>query len=289
MSRTDDPESNFQRMGRRRRSRRVLRSIADLTPTPEAAAAFEQRTGEPAPEFREPGLQELYDRGIIRTVVRQLKSGKEATVYVAHGKEGSLAVKIYHDIFTRGFRNDAVYRAGRFVGDSRMERAMAHGSRKGLMMRQALWVEHEYQELIELHTAGVRVPRPIAQAGQAIVMEFIGEGDEPAPRLSEAKLTRTEAREAFTQSVGNLAAIVACGCIHGDYSAFNLLWWQESVIVIDLPQLVRIEESADAAALLRRDIDSLCATFERFQIEIDRRKVAREVVGKWGEMMNYEC
>jgi RIO kinase 1 len=263
----------------------VARSLADLTPTAAAAAAFERRTGEPAPEFREPALQELYDRGIITTIVKQLKSGKEATVYVARGDDGPVAVKLYHDIFTRGFRNDSVYRAGRFVGNSRLERAMAQGSRKGLMARQMLWVEHEYQELARLHAGGVRVPRPLAQAGHAIAMEFIGDGVEPAVRLAEAKLTATEAREALGQAVENLAAIVACGCIHGDYSTFNLLWWQGSVVVIDLPQLVHIEESVHAAELLGRDIDSLCTTFGRFHIEIDRRAVARAVVRLEGDAL----
>jgi RIO kinase 1 len=263
----------------------MLRTIADLTPTPEAAAAFERRTGEPAPEFREYGLQEFYDQGLIHTIVRQLKSGKEATVYIAHGDNGPVAVKLYHDIATRSFRNDAVYRAGRFVGDARLERAMAGGSRKGLAARQALWVEHEFRELTTLYAEGVRVPRPFAQVGRAIAMEFIGDGDEPAPRISEAKLSAADARDAFDQSVRNLAAIVACGCIHGDYSTFNLLWWRGEVIVIDLPQLVHVDESDHAAELLRRDIDSLCGTFSRFGIAIDPRAVARTVVGLEGEAL----
>lgn len=285
MARRKDLEGGFERISRRLPRRSVLRTITDLTPSAKAAAAYEQRMGEPAPEFREPGLQEFYDQGIIRTVVRQLKSGKEATVYVAKNDDCSVAVKLYHDISTRGFRNDAIYRSGRFVGDARLERAMAHGSRKGLAARQALWVEHEYGELIELYQAGVNVPRPIAHAGRAIAMEFIGEGDEPAPRLSEIRFNRAEALEAFSQAVENLAAIVAAGRIHGDYSAFNLLWWQERVVVIDLPQLISIEENPNAAELLRRDIDSLCATFSRFGIPIDPRSVARKVVRAEGDAL----
>jgi len=285
MARKKDFEAGFERMTRRRPRRSVLRTITDLTPTAMAAAAFEERTGEPAPEFREQGLQEFYDRGIIRTVVRQLKSGKEATVYVAKNDDRSIAVKLYHDIATRAFRNDAIYRSGRYVGDARLERAMAQGSRKGLAARQFFWVEHEYGELVELHEAGVNVPQPIAQAGRAIAMEFVGEEDEPAPRLSEVRLSATEAREAFTQAVENLAAIVAAGRIHGDYSAFNLLWWRGRVVVIDLPQLSRVDENPHAAELLRRDIDSLCATFARFNITADRRRIAREVVRLEGDAL----
>ena len=94
-----------------------------------------------------------------------------------------------------------------------------------------------------------------------------------------------EAREALDQAVSNLAAIVACGCIHGDYSTFNLLWWRGSVVVIDLPQLIHIEESVHAAELLGRDIDSLCTTFGRFGLRPDRRAIARMVVGLEGEAL----
>lgn len=288
MPKQQDNESSFERMQRRRAPRRVLRSLADLRPAPEAAAAFEQRTGEPAPEYLERGLQEFFDRGIITTIIRQLKSGKEATVYVARGPEQSgttVAVKVYHEIDMRSFRNDAQYSAGRFIGDARLTRAVAQGSTRGLRARQALWVEHEYDELRILHDAGVNVPRPLAHAGRAIAMEFAGEGDEPAPRISEARLTPAEARDAFEQAVGNLAAIVACGRVHGDYSAFNLLWWRGAIVVIDLPQLVRVDENPNAAELLRRDIESLCSTFSRFDIPIDRTAVTRRVVALDGSAL----
>ncbi len=272
-------------MGRRRLPRRVLRTLADLTPTPEAAAAFEARMGEPAPEFRDPGLQELYDRGIITTITRQLKSGKEATVYVASGAGGTVAVKLYHDLATRGFRNDAAYRLGRNTGNSRLDRAVAQGSRMGLAARQAEWVEHEFNELTTLYGAGVRVPQPLAHAGRAIVMRFIGAGDEPAERLSEIRLGPEQAADAFEQAVENLAAIVACGRVHGDYSAYNLLWWRGLVYVIDLPQLVRIDHNPRAAELLGRDIGALCTTFARFAIPIDRAAVTRHVVALRGEAL----
>lgn len=256
----------------------MRRTLADLTPTTEQAAAYERRMLDAAPEFRVSGLQEFYDRGLLRDVVRQLKSGKEATVYIAVGDHGPIAVKVYDDIESRSFRNDATYRTGRFVGDARLERAMAHGSRRGLAARLTLWVEHEFHELEFLHDAGVRVPRPLGQAGPCIAMEFIGDGDEPAPRLSEAALTAAEARSALAQSEQILGRIVACGRVHGDYSAFNLLWWNGDVYVIDLPQLVRIAEHPHAHDLLARDIASLSSTFSRFDIEIDRAAVARRVM-----------
>jgi serine/threonine-protein kinase RIO1 len=48
-------------------------------------------------------------------------------------------------------------------------------------------------------------------------------------------------------------------------------------VVIDLPQVVEMEHNADAQALLRRDVESLCSSFERFGIRPDPRRVLRDV------------
>lgn len=287
MSRRNHSDDQFERIRRRRPRRSVIPTLTDLVPSEEAKKAYEAGTGEMAPEFTDPGLQELHDRGVLRMILRQLKSGKEATVYVCDGDRGRMAVKLYHDIEARSFRGDGLYSAGRFIGDARIERAIAQGSKTGLAARLALWIEHEYYELELLHARGVPVPCPAAHAGKAIVMEFIGKGDEPAPRLSELRLPPRKAEDAFRQSVDALAAIVACGRVHGDFSTFNLLWWNERVVVIDLPQLIVIDENPDAAIFLQRDIDSLCATFARFGIEADRRAVAQRVVNCEAEALRH--
>lgn len=278
MARREDSNEQFQRIRRHRPKRNVIRTLTDLIPSAGAKAAYEARFAEPAPEFTDIDLQELHDKGILRTMLRQLKSGKEATVYVCDGDLGRVAVKLYHDIEARSFRDDARYSAGRHIGDVRIQRAIARGSKAGLAARLALWVEHEYDELKTLHAAGVPVPRPIAHSGKAIAMEFVGKGMDPAPRLSDIRLTKSEATVALNQSVAALAAIVACGRVHGDYSTFNLLWWGGNVVVIDLPQMIIIDKNPDSAEFLKRDIASLCATFARFGIEIDRAAIARTVV-----------
>jgi len=278
MSRPKDPEEKFEPFRRRQPKHSARRALADLTPSAATAALIEARTGEAAPEFLDRDLQELHDRGIVRRIVRQLKSGKEATVYICDGSQGRVAAKLYHDIHTRTFRNDALYSAGRYVGDLRTRRAIANGSKAGLAARLALWIEHEFGELSLLFAAGVPVPRPLAHAGNVIVMEFIGEGEVPAPRLSDIRLSPRDAREAFRQSIEALASIVARGRVHGDFSTFNLLWWRQQVFVIDLPQLIVIDEHGFAVDFLRRDIESLCTTFARLNVDADPRDVARQVI-----------
>ena len=48
--------------------------------------------------------------------------------------------------------------------------------------------------------------------------------------------------------------MLGLGKVHGDYSTYNLLYWQDKVIIIDVPQMVNIEENPNAKELLERDV-----------------------------------
>ncbi len=238
--------------------------MARLTVSPEEAA----RLDEP-PVFKDPGLQELHERGHLDELLLQLKSGKEATVYMGRGPRGLVAVKVYTDLLMRSFKNEAIYRQGRHIGDQRMQKAIDQRSRIGLSAQQLLWIEEEHRQLCALHAAGVPVPEPIGQSGRAIVMEFIGDETGPAPRLSDIRLATEDAIEAFDQSIRNLGLILRTGRVHGDYSGYNILWWKRRAIVIDLPQVVEIGSNPNASELLWRDVGALCGSFSRFGIDAD--------------------
>src|ERR1044071_6126442 len=114
-------------------------------------------------------------------------------------------VKVYTDLRVRSFRRDESYREGRFIGDSRVERAIEQGSQTGLDAHQILWVQEEFRQMKHLYEHGVNVPKAIAVSGISLVMEFIGdENGNPAPRISNLKMEREEAKEAFRQSLKNL-------------------------------------------------------------------------------------
>lgn len=254
-----------------------MRSVGALTVSRAEAAAMEIH--DIPPLFKDPGLQEFHEQGFLDELLYQLKSGKEATVYAGRGPAGLLAVKVYTDLAIRPFRNDAIYRQGRHIGDNRLQKAIEQRSRIGMSAQQALWVEEEYRQLRAFHEAGITVPRPLGQSGRAIAMEFIGDERGPAPRLSESVLGRDEAAHAFEQCVHILARITACGWVHCDYSAYNILWWNRCAVVIDLPQVVVMEYNPSAGALLRRDAESLCRSFDRFGFRYDANTVLRSIGG----------
>jgi len=270
----DAADESFARR-RDRRKPQGKRSVAALYRTDPAGNK----------SFNDPGLQALYERGYFSDILGELQSGKEANVYLAQGPSGLLAAKVYRDLVVRSFRNDQVYREGRFIGDARIKKAVTQRTRAGLAAQQRLWVQTEYRQLWELHRAGIPAPEPmvgpgaddIAQAGRVVLMAFIGDENGPAPRLSDLRLDGAAASDAFAQSLSILARLLRLDKVHGDYSSYNLLWWQGRVVVIDLPQMVSVQENQQAQALLERDVRSLCLSFRKQGITTEPAAVLAEV------------
>ena len=232
----------------------------------------------PNAKFQSADLNDLSKRGFLDELLAGIKTGKEASVFLGKNRNGLVAVKVYTDLRVRSFKRDQAYRQGRFIGDSRIEKAIEQGSEKGLDAHQILWVQEEFRQMKHLHEHGVRVPRAIAVSGITLVMEFIGDEDgQPAPRISDLKMEKEEAEAAFHQSVQNLKRIVASGRVHGDYSAFNILWHNGQAVVIDFPQVMELKHNPNAAAFLERDVRSLCKSFLKQGIRADASKVLREV------------
>lgn len=275
----DEPYPDTHRLIRKSHRRlHARRSVTDLSvPDHEATSSVHA--------FADPDLQRLYERGAIDGLRREIKSGKEATVYLVDSRQGPLAAKVYADVRARSFKNDARYRAGRFVGDVRAAKAIDQRSGFGVEVQKALWVDHEYATLWRLHRAGLPVPRPAlgpepteyGAAGAVVLMEFLGADDDPAPRLCDVRLERDAARDAFEQSVAILARMLELGLVHGDYSTYNLLWHDGRVVVIDFPQVVEVRENREAAALLERDATSLCTSFRRHGVDADPSELLRRL------------
>ena len=230
-----------------------------------------------------PGMAWLRKQGIVTGVDAELRSGKEATIYVGRGPAGTLALKVYRDRSVRSFKADGRYEAGRFE-DGGATRAIAAAGARGRRAQTARWALHEYRTLWRLHRAGVPVPEPLvgpgtrllARSGDVVVMRYLGDDDGPAPRLADAELSGADAEWAFARSVEHLATLWRLGVVHGDYSTYNLLWWQGEVVVIDVPQAIP-RHHAEARTLLRRDATNLCDTFGALGVEADADAVFNEV------------
>lgn len=262
---------NFVKLKSKKHRRTGKQSITQLISRAES-------DGDPGAKFANADLNQLSKMGFLDEVISGIKTGKEGSVFLGRSSEGFVAVKVYTDLRVRSFKRDESYREGRFIGDSRIERAIEQGSEKGLNAHQILWVQEEFRQMKHLYQHGVSVPRAIAVHGISLIMEFIGdEAGNPAPRISDLKLEKEEAQEAFWQSVLNLKRIVQSGRVHGDYSAFNILWHNEKAVVIDFLQVMEFKNNRNAAAFLERDVHSLCKSFKRQGIQADKANILREL------------
>ena len=236
----------------------------------------------PDAKFANADLNELAKLGFLDELIAGIKTGKEASVFLGKNSEGFVAVKMYTDLRVRSFKRDESYREGRFIGDSRIGKAIEQGSQKGLNAHQVLWVQEEFRQMNYLYEHHIRVPKAIAVRGISLIMEFIGDEDgNPAPRISDLKLEKEEAEEAFRQSVENLKRTVRAGRVHGDYSTFNILWHEGQAVVIDFPQVMEIKHNPNAQAFLTRDVQSLCKSFRKQGIHADEGHVLREVRARY--------
>jgi RIO kinase 1 len=208
----------------------------------------------------------------ITDVLSTVKSGKEATVYCceAHPSVGNdlVAAKVYRPFVARAMRDDAIYREGRGMRDRRQQRAVKKKSKLGRRVQMASWIEHEFETLRLFHDVGVDVPAPYVHLGHAILMEYVGTAETPAPMLSRVRLGAGEAQPLFERLMQNIELMLACGWVHADLSAYNVLYWEGKATIIDLPQAVDVYRNRSAFFLLHRDIDRLCRYFARYGVEV---------------------
>ena len=233
-------------------------------------------------------LSHFYEDDLVTDVLSVASSGKEATVYccAAHPATGYeyLAAKVYRPRMFRSLRNDAAYREGRAHYDE-TGKEMTHtryrrGESKSERARAAQvssWIAYEYQTQLRLYSAGADVPRPLAQVGNAVLMEYVGDAGEPAPLLRAVELAPEEARPLYERLLRNIELFLACDRVHGDLSAYNILYWRGEATIIDFAQALDPRYSQVVYRLLDRDVRRVCEHFARYGIESDATALALDL------------
>lgn len=224
------------------------------------------------------GLLALVDDGIVDEVIRPLKSGKEASVYlVACGGQVRCA-KVYKEANNRGFHRLAEYQEGRRARGSRDQRAMGKRSKHGRERQEVAWKNAEVDALYKLDSAGVRVPKPYGFFDGVLLMEVITDIDgNAAPRLNEVDMSAEQAREWHAFLMRQIVLMLCAGLIHGDLSEYNVLIGSRGPIIIDLPQAVDAASNNNAFRMLERDVNNMTTTFGRFAPELLSTDYAHEI------------
>jgi RIO kinase 1 len=287
------PENRREKFKRTRSSHAILDEKAQIVGLDELGAgeAFSPSLGSSRHE-REwifTYLGPFYENQTIIDVLKRVKGGKEANVYVckAHPSMGVdlLAAKVYRPRLFRNLRNDSRYRANRQILDERGKvvhkaddlHAMAKGTSFGQELRQTSWLQYEYTTIEILHSAGLPVPSPIASGENTILMEYFGDLNISAPALNEVSLPRQQVRKTFDTIITAIEGMLVHGRIHADLSAYNILYWQEKPVIIDFPQAVDPRQNPESWAIFYRDVERVCQYFSGYGLRYSAMELARTI------------
>jgi RIO kinase 1 len=272
----------------------------DLSQLVESADTLEggfETTYKPSRHERTWLLQSLgffFEQNLIDDVAASVKGGKEASVYrcrthpSAREAIGSplVAAKVYRPREFRNLRNDKMYREGRPVltadgravknSDTRIMRALGKKTEFGMQVQHTSWLMYEFTTLEALYRSGAAVPKPIAAAENAILMGYAGDEQVAAPTLNEVTLQRAEAAELFHEVRRNIELLLSQDLIHGDLSAYNILYWEGRVTLIDFPQVTNSRTNPHARMIFERDVTRVCEYFQRSGVHCDAAQIAAD-------------
>jgi len=223
-------------------------------------------------------IKPLVEEGLVDEVVRQLMSGKEATVYVVRCGDEIRCAKVYKDAEQRNFRQSTAYQEGRKVKNSREARARGKGTRYGRKMQEEAWQNAEVDALYRLAAAGVRVPRPHVCFEGVLLMELVTDAaGNAAPRLNDVELSEEMALEYHAVLIDQVVLMLCAGVIHGDLSEYNILLGADGPVIIDLPQAVDAAGNSAAEAMIARDVGNLAAFFGRYAPQLLASEYGKEI------------
>lgn len=228
-------------------------------------------------------LQSFFEEDLLSEILHEVKSGKEASVFCCRSKADDLpeliAAKVYRPSEQRSFQRKDIYLAGRVerAHNTRIHRALKSGSAFGKKVDAYLWIQHEWELLTRLYSAGVPTPRPIAVADRAILMSYAGDEQEPAPMLSSVRFERSEVETIADEVLAMIEAMLDCHCVHGDLSPYNILFWQGRPMLIDVPQAVDPRLNPGAQTLLRRDVRNICDWAAKVGVSRDTNAIADDL------------
>ena len=242
-------------------------------------------------------LRQFYDMNLISDVLGRVKGGKEANVYrcAAHPTTGVslLAAKVYRPRMFRNLRNDKMYREGRPIlksngkavkeTDHRIMRAIGKKSAFGEQVSHTSWLMYEYTTLERLYQAGAAVPKPFAASENGILMGYCGDEQMAAPTLNEVTLEAEEAKVLFAEVLRNVELMLQNDMVHGDLSAYNILYWEGSITLIDFPQVTNIQNNTQAYSILERDITRVCDYFTEQGVECDPEQLSNDLWRRYVE------
>ncbi|MBY8991662.1 MAG: serine protein kinase RIO [Candidatus Lokiarchaeota archaeon] len=202
-------------------------------------------------------LNKILVNGPLKRIEGVISAGKEANVYLAYDlEEKEVAIKIY-----KIDSNTSRWMRKYIIGDPRFKKIPNNISKVIF-----LWASKEYKNLKRAYKVGLRVPEPLFIKNNILIMEYIGFESIPAPVLKTIKSPKDPVN-LFNEILTFIKLLYQkAKLVHGDLSEFNILYHNQSPVVIDISQAVAIQHPK-AEVYLARDIKNIFQYFEKLGLE----------------------
>jgi RIO kinase 1 len=203
---------------------------------------------------------------------------------------------VFRPRMLRNLKNDQLYRLDREVLDENGKRVHDLGTLKaqykrsvyGEQIRHRSWIAYEFQTLQTLHGAGADVPQPYEMSENAILMGYIGNDESAAPTLNTMNLDPGEVKPLYENILSNVEIMLANGIVHGDLSAYNVLYWEAGITMIDFPQVISPSHHRSAYQIFNRDITRICDYFAHQGLRSDPARLAACLWKSYGYRLHPE-
>ncbi|XP_011189563.2 serine/threonine-protein kinase RIO3 [Zeugodacus cucurbitae] len=126
-----------------------------------------------------------------------------------------------------------------------------------------MWAEKEMHNIMRMQSVGINCPDVVVLKKHVLVMSFIGDNHNAAPKLKDARLSQSELSCAYEEIVAAMHKLYnEAKLVHADLSEYNILWYDDKCWFIDVAQSVEPEHPS-ALEFLMRDCGNIINFFEK--------------------------
>lgn len=219
-------------------------------------------------QFTQKTVYKLIKQGHFEGLESPISIGKESNVFSALKKDGTRVVCKIYRLETCDFNKMFEY-----MRDDPRFPDINRGKRKTIFA----WVQREYRNLHIAREANVSVPTPHAFYNNVLVLEFIGEGNDIAPKLKD-KLPKNP-KDFLVRVIENMKKLHKTGLVHADLSAFNILNLNERPVFIDFSQSTG-KDSCRYNEFWDRDIRNVCNFFRKIGLNLKDAETKKKIFNK---------
>lgn len=210
-------------------------------------------------------LFKLISEGYFNGLESPISIGKEANIFSAKKGDKRVIIKIYR------LESCDFNRMSDYIGDDPRYAGLKGKKRKIILA----WVQREYRNLLKSREANVAVPLPLTFKNNVLVLEFIGNENENAPKLKDKP--PKDPKEFLKKVIENMRKMHHAGLVHADLSAFNILNFNEKPVFIDFSQCTT-SKNVNYAKFLDRDVTNIINFFKKLGLDINKEKIMKKIV-----------